>query len=118
MTTISWQKIEGWIVFAAALAMAVHLRDMSWWLFAALALAPDLFMIGYVAGPRIGAWVYNAAHLYAFGAVVAAIGIFVGSGLCLCAGLLFVAHAGIDRALGFGLKEPTGFKDTHLGRLP
>lgn len=116
MTTISWQKIEGWIVFAAALAMAVHLRDMSLWLFAALALG--LFMIVYMAGPRIGAPVYDAAHLYAFGAVFAAIGIFVESGLWLCAGLLFLAHAGIDRALGFGLKETTGFKYTHLGRLP
>jgi hypothetical protein len=31
--------------------------------------------------------------------------------------LIWLAHIGMDRMLGYGLKYSGGFKDTHLGRL-
>jgi hypothetical protein len=90
----------------------------SWWIFAALILVPDLSMLGYLAGPRIGAVVYNVVHSW----VTVIAGFFVawygfGDNFSLSLPIILGAHIGIDRALGYGLKLPTGFKDTHLGRL-
>jgi len=91
----------------------------SWWLFAGLILLPDLSMLGYLAGPRIGAAVYNAVHSWTTVVLLFFIVWYVWQGDNLLLSLLFIlgAHIGFDRALGFGLKLPTGFKDTHLGRI-
>ena len=80
-------------------------------------LAPDLSVIGYLAGPRIGAITYNAVHnlVLALGAI--GIGFLTGSELFVLAGAILVAHIGMDRTSGFGLKYPTAFGDTHLGRI-
>lgn len=117
MNTRHWQMIEGALVFALALGAAMWMGAMPWWLLALLLFAPDVSMVGYVAGPRLGAALYNAVHIYAFGGAVAIAAVLAGSAFWACAGLLFIAHAGLDRALGFGLKELSDFKDTHLGRI-
>jgi hypothetical protein len=103
-------------VAAAAIAVYFH-EGYPWWLFLALILAPDLSMIGYAAGLRVGAATYNAAHTYAFPVVLAAIGLIAGAEIAAEVGLIWLAHIGIDRAIGYGLKYPTGFKDTHLQRV-
>ena len=89
----------------------------SWWLFALLLLAPDASMLGYLAGPRFGAAAYNAFHFYPLPAVLAAFGLLGGSPLALSLALMWFAHIGMDRAIGYGLKYPTAFGDTHLGRV-
>jgi len=91
----------------------------SWWLFAALILAPDLSMLGYLGGPRIGAAVYNAVHNWATVIVLFFLiwYVFAGDNLLLSLTFILGAHIGFDRALGYGLKLPSGFKDTHLGPL-
>ena len=89
---------------------------LSWPLFAVLFLAPDLAMLGYLMGARIGAAVYNVAHTYALALPLALLGFLAGRPAILAVALIWVAHIGFDRALGFGLKYPTGFGDTHLGR--
>jgi len=91
----------------------------SWWLFAALILAPDLSMLGYLGGPRIGAAVYNAVHSWASVVVLFFLiwYVFAGDNLLLSLTFILGAHIGFDRALGFGLKLPSGFRDTHLGRV-
>lgn len=86
-------------------------------LFAVVFLLPDLSMLGYLAGPVWGARLYNLAHTHAAPAVVAALAWATGQGMWLQVALIWLAHIGVDRALGFGLKYPTGFADTHLGRL-
>jgi hypothetical protein len=86
-------------------------------MFALLLLAPDLSMLGYVAGPRVGAVVYNVFHAYPLPAVLGIFGLLGGSPLVLAVALIWLAHIGMDRLLGYGLKYPTEFKDTHLGRL-
>jgi hypothetical protein len=104
----------------AALALAVWLyasHGGGWWLFAVLFLAPDLAMLGYLRGPRTGAAVYNLVHTYTTALVLAALGLVIGRGLLVSCGLILAAHIGFDRLLGFGLKYPTGFRDTHLQRL-
>lgn len=89
----------------------------SWWLFALLILAPDLSMLGYLAGPRVGAIAYNLVHTWAAPVVLFAIGWWGGLAILLPLAFILGAHIGFDRALGFGLKLPTSFRDTHLGRI-
>ncbi len=109
-------RVEGGAVAVAAIAVYFH-EGYPWWLFVALVLAPDLSMVGYVGGVRIGAATYNAAHTYALPVVLAAIGVIAGAEVAVQVGLIWLAHIGIDRAIGYGLKYPTGFKDTHLQRV-
>ena len=89
----------------------------SWLLFALLLLVPDLSMLGYLAGSRVGATVYNVFHAYPLPAALGAFGLLGGSPLALAVALVWFAHIGMDRLVGYGLKYPTEFKDTHLGRV-
>jgi hypothetical protein len=91
--------------------------DGGWWKFALLILVPDISLIGYVWGPRVGAALYNAAHSYAAPLMIALVGGALDNRALLLTGSLWIAHIGIDRALGYGLKYSTAFQDTHLGRL-
>ena len=89
----------------------------SWILFFALLFAPDVAMLGYLAGPRVGAMSYNLVHAYLLPAALLAYGFFAAAPLALLVSLVWFAHIGLDRTLGYGLKSPAGFKETHLGRL-
>jgi hypothetical protein len=80
-------------------------------------LAPDLSMVGYLAGPRLGAITYNAVHNLALAVSLIGLGWWLTAGWVTLAGAVLLAHVGADRALGYGLKLPTGFADTHLGRI-
>lgn len=107
-------RLEGFAVFATALLFYAR-AGFSWPAFALLFLAPDLSMLAYLAGPRVGAFGYNLMHTYALALALVLSG-FVGDAPVLtAAGLIWIAHIGFDRALGYGLKYPTGFGDTHLG---
>jgi hypothetical protein len=109
-------QLEGLGLFVAALALYWKL-GASWKMFAILFLAPDLSMIFYLFGPRIGAIAYNAAHTTLGPIVTIGLGYFALGPLLLAIGLIWAAHVGVDRALGFGLKYATAFGDTHLGRI-
>ena len=91
--------------------------DGSWWIYAVLFLAPDLSFAGYLAGPRIGAIVYNAAHSTLAPAALMTTGFALASPLSLSIAMIWLAHIGFDRALGYGLKYAAGFSLTHLGRI-
>src|SRR5438094_4870791 len=105
--------LEGAIVLAASVAFYARF-GMGWGWFALLVLAPDVTFLAYLAGPRVGAYAYDAAHTYAGPALVAAL---AWAGLAPWGvALVWAAHLGADRMLGFGLKYPTAFKDTHLQR--
>jgi Domain of unknown function (DUF4260) len=109
-------RLEGLTVFAVSLALYAH-AGFSWAIFALFLLAPDLSMLGYLAGPRIGAVLYNLVHTYISALSLTLVG-FLGSLPALtAAGLILIAHIGLDRALGYGLKYSTAFGDTHLGRI-
>jgi hypothetical protein len=109
-------RAEGLAVAVAAIALYFH-ADYPWWLLVALALEPDLSMVGYLAGPTIGAAAYDAAHTYALPIVLAAVGVIADAEIAIQLGLIWFTHIGVDRAVGYGLKYPTGFKDTHLQRV-
>lgn len=103
---------------AAAFALALYGSSGGSWLwFAVFALAPDISFAGYLAGPRIGAAIYNAAHTYAGPAALWLAGWWSGWNSGELAALIWAAHIGVDRTLGYGLKYASGFADTHLGRI-
>lgn len=107
-------RIEGIALFGAATAAYVVLGGPLW-LFLVLALAPDLSMVGYLAGPRAGSTLYNAFHTYVAPIVVGTVGVLAGVTPLLWVALVWAAHIGMDRAVGYGLKYPGEFGHTHLG---
>jgi hypothetical protein len=112
----SFLRLEG--LAAAALSAVFYARTgASWWLFAALWLAPDLSMLGYLGGAKLGARIYNAIHSYVTPATLAVTALLLQSPALLPYALIWMNHIGVDRLLGYGLKYPAGFQWTHLGRL-
>jgi Domain of unknown function (DUF4260) len=109
-------RLEGVAVAVAALVVYFW-ASHSWWLILVLAPAPDLAMAAYVSGPRIGAAAYDLVHTYAFPVVLGAGGLVADSDAAVAVALIWLTHIGVDRAVGYGLKYPTGFKDTHLQRV-
>jgi hypothetical protein len=109
-------RVEGLAVAAGALALYAD-GGHSWLLFALLVLAPDLSMLGYVGGTRAGAAVYDLLHTLTWPVALGAAGAIAGGGTAVAVALVWLVHIGVDRALGYGLKYPSGFKDTHLQRL-
>jgi Domain of unknown function (DUF4260) len=85
-----------------------------WWLGAVLLLVPDLFMLGYLINVQWGSAIYNLVHTVTGPAVLLAVGLVSAKPVGIPYALIWLAHIGMDRALGFGLKYPTFFKDTHL----
>jgi len=109
-------RLEGAAAFAAAIALYGH-GGFSWLMFALLFLAPDLSMLAYLAGPRVGALAYNFVHTYALSVPLAFAGFAIGSPVVSALALILIAHIGFDRMLGYGLKYTSGFGDTHLSRI-
>jgi hypothetical protein len=108
--------MEGAVVFGLALFLYWRI-DGNWLLFIVLLLVPDVGMLGYVRNTRLGAATYNLFHTSVAPLLVGGAGVLTGSQLLLSAALIWLAHIGMDRALGYGLKYPTTFKDTHLGHV-
>jgi uncharacterized protein DUF4260 len=105
--------LEGATIFGLSLYFygSGHYR---WWWFAALILAPDLFMLGYLANARWGAAIYNLVHTLTGPLVLLALSLVFAKSIFIPCAWIWLAHIGMDRALGYGLKYPTFFKDTHL----
>jgi Domain of unknown function (DUF4260) len=107
---------EGAAVFAGATLLYFH-GDHPWWLYLVLALAPDLSMLAYVVGARVGTVAYDAVHTSLAPVAVAVAGVVADAGTLVAVALVWLAHIGADRALGYGLKYERGFEDTHLQRV-
>jgi hypothetical protein len=109
-------RLEG-VALALASVVFYSYFEGSWALFAILLLAPDLSFLGYLGGPRVGAAVYNTAHAAIIPMLLGIVGMVMPSALAMHLALIWSAHIGIDRALGYGLKYDAGFSFTHLGRI-
>lgn len=108
--------LEGFALFVVCIYAYAKL-GLSWWLFGALILAPDIGMIGYLRNARLGAQLYNTFHVTALPIGIGAWGYAWSEPLAMAIALIWLAHIGMDRMLGYGLKYETGFTDTHLGRI-
>ena len=109
-------RLEGLAVALGAVLAYVKL-GAPWWLFAVFILMPDLSMLGYLAGTRIGSIAYNIFHVTLGPLALALAGFLLPQFDVLAIALTWLCHIGIDRALGFGLKYRVGFAFSHLGRV-
>lgn len=109
-------RIEGVTLFVG-MTLLYGVWGGSWWIYAALFFVPDLSFLAYLAGPRAGAAFYNATHTYMLPLILSFVGFGMALPLTLSISMIWMAHIGIDRALGFGLKYDAGFGFTHLGRI-
>ncbi|WP_307190294.1 DUF4260 domain-containing protein [Geomicrobium sp. JCM 19039] len=108
--------IEGIAVFVVSLYLYAT-TGFSWWWFFLLLLAPDLSALGYLKDRRVGAVVYNVFHTYSFPLLLMLVSKMTGWNVVFAAAVIWLAHIGMDRALGYGLKYPSDFKHTHLQRV-
>ena len=109
-------RLEGFMVLVAATVMYAK-SGFGWGTFALFFLVPDVSLLGYLAGSRFGALAYNAAHSYAGALALFGAALLLASPALEAAGMIWCAHIGFDRALGYGLKSMAGFEFTHLGRI-
>ena len=111
-----WLRLEGCAAFAAGLGL-FGASGGNWLFIVPLILLPDVSAIGYLSGPRVGAFTYNLLHSWVPGLLVLGLGAWLTSPAVQLVAAILIAHVGMDRALGYGLKLPSSFKDTHLGRI-
>jgi hypothetical protein len=109
-------RMEGASILALSLCL-YHSTGARWWIFAALFLWPDLSMLGYLISVRLGSSFYNLVHTYFLPLALAGLAGLEHRTEMLPFAFIWFAHIGFDRALGYGLKYPTFFKDTHLQRV-
>jgi uncharacterized protein DUF4260 len=112
----TWLRLEGLAAFVVGLAL-FGATGGNWLLLIPLLLLPDVSALGFLAGPRIGTFTYNLLHNWVPGLVTLGIGVWLASPAVLMAAAILIAHVGMDRAVGYGLKLPSSFHDTHLGRM-
>ena len=113
MTPRPLLHLEGATVLAVSL-LSYHWIHAGWLQFALLFLVPDISILGYAANVRVGAISYNAAHCYVVPLILAGYSLGTNAHEILPLSLIWIAHIGFDRMLGYGLKYPTRFRDTHL----
>ncbi|MFS0861157.1 DUF4260 domain-containing protein [Fredinandcohnia sp. 179-A 10B2 NHS] len=108
--------LEGFAVLVLSLYF-YFINDYSWLLFFLLLFTPDLSALGYVISIKVGAVLYNFFHTYIIAVAIILLGVLLTNQSLLAIGLILSSHIGMDRMLGYGLKYPTNFKDTHLNRV-
>jgi Domain of unknown function (DUF4260) len=116
MTVRLLLRLEGLAIGVAALVLYAD-GDHSWWLFALLALAPDVSFAAYALGPGIGAAGYNLLHNLILPIALGTASVLWDTEWGIAVSLVWLTHIGVDRLLGYGLKYPTAFKDSHLQRV-
>lgn len=109
-------KLEELLMFGLGIYL-FGLLDYGWWWFLVLILAPDIGMIGYAFGNRIGAICYNLFHHKGLAIAIYLAGIYLSVPLLMLIGIILFSHASMDRIVGYGLKYDKGFKYTHLGEI-
>ncbi len=109
-------KFEGAVLFASSLFL-FNSTHQHWWWVPALLFVPDIFMIGYARSTKHGALIYNIGHSYLLPVSLTLYGLHSHRPFVIGIGLIWLAHIGMDRVLGYGLKYDDDFKHTHLGDL-
>jgi hypothetical protein len=108
--------LESVVIFLGSFLIYLLLGG-NWIIFLVLLFSPDIFMVGYLKNSRIGSIIYNIGNVYAWAIVSIIIGILIDFNLLILFSLIWMAHIIMDRAMGYGLKYPSDFEDTHMQRI-
>lgn len=120
-------KLEELAMFLASIALLFGIGSQWWW-YLLLLIGPDISMIGYLAGNKTGAWMYNIFHHKGVGAILFGLAVLsnfpehIATQLpdttwLMNIGIVIFGHSSMDRFFGYGLKYENGFKFTHLGTI-
>ncbi len=109
-------KLEELGMFLACIFM-LYVFDAVWWWYPLLLLGPDISILGYIAGNKVGAWSYNFFHHKGIAVMLLITGVYANFDELFFAGVVLLGHASMDRIAGYGLKYENGFKFTHLGEI-
>lgn len=109
-------KLEELAMFLACV-YTLYIFDAAWWMYPVLLLGPDISMLGYLAGNKVGAWSYNFFHHKGIASILLITGVYANIDQLFFAGVILFGHASMDRLAGYGLKYENGFKFTHLGEI-
>ncbi|WP_420627672.1 DUF4260 family protein [Candidatus Leptofilum sp.] len=109
-------RLEGTAVLITAIIFYNH-NGFSWWWFALLLLAPDLAAVGYLHSEEVGSLCYNIVHTYVLPLALGLLAMLLGLELGLQLAIIWLAHIGLDRLVGYGLKYPDSFKTTHFSKV-
>lgn len=109
----AYMQLEGLAAFIGAIVAYAYLGGNGW-MFVLLLLVPDLGMIGYLHSTRLGAWTYNSVHTYVLPLILLGTSLAATWELGVLLALIWCAHIGMDRSIGYGFKYATDFKATHI----
>jgi hypothetical protein len=109
-------KLEELFMFALSIFFFAKL-DYAWWWYPLFIFAPDLSMLGYLGGARLGALTYNFVHHKALGIAIFLVGTIFANQPVQLTGLILFGHSSMDRVLGYGLKYQDSFQHTHLSTI-
>ncbi len=107
-------KIEEVAMFGFSIVL-FSFTNFAWWWYILLILAPDIGMLGYLAGNKVGAFTYNLFHHKGVALLVLCLGWYLGSFWLELVGIILFGHSSMDRMFGYGFKYLDSFKHTHLG---
>ena len=109
-------RLEEMAMLAMSIA-ALYSFNVAWWFYLLMALGPDISLLGYLAGNKTGAFIYNLAHHKGIAIIVFVTGLFLDNDMLVFSGIILFGHSSMDRIFGYGLKYEAGFKFTHLGTI-
>lgn len=109
-------KLEELAMFGLC-TWALYSLNVEWWYYLLLLLGPDIGLIGYAAGNKIGAFIYNLFHHKGVAVVLFITGLLLPDRMIEITGIILFGHSSMDRMFGYGLKLKEGFKYTHLGLI-
>ena len=95
----------------------LYVLNADWWFYLLMLIGPDISMLGYLAGPRAGAFTYNIFHHKAVAIALFFLGFITQSWIWQVIGVVLFGHSALDRIFGYGLKYTSSFSDTHLGKI-
>ncbi|MCH8905007.1 MAG: DUF4260 domain-containing protein [Bacteroidetes bacterium] len=116
-------KLEQLAMMLTALFLGIYLLEFKWWWYLIFILAPDISMLGYAIGTRVGAFFYNLFHHKGTAFLIFLLGYYlneqylINNQYLMFAGIIILAHSSMDRIFGYGLKYDDDFKHTHLGMI-
>ena len=113
---VGYLRLEGAAILAAGLLFYFY-RDFPVVWFVVLLLAVDVFMAGYLVNKRLGAHLYNIGHSLTLPLLLFGVALLADVRWLEGLSYIWMAHIGMDRLFGYGLKYSSGFKDTTLGPI-
>ena len=98
-------------------AWMLYFFGAAWWCYLLMLIGPDISMIGYLAGNKVGAVSYNLFHHKGIAIAFIIAGARLNNTALMFTGIILFGHSSLDRFAGYGLKTFEGFKFTHLGKI-